>query len=44
MELAFIIWGCVIVSAIVFTIIACTVIEKSKVKRWGATGNLFKYE
>jgi hypothetical protein len=28
----------------VFTIIACTVIEKSKVKRWGATGNLFKYE
>jgi len=44
MELALFIWGCTIVTSIVLTVIVCNLIEKSKVKRWGATGSLFKYE
>ena len=44
MTLALIIWGATIVSSVVFSVYVCNLIEKSKVKRWGATGSLLKYE
>ena len=44
MEIALAIWGCTIVSSIVFCVYVCNLIEKSNVKRWGATGKLFTYE
>lgn len=44
MKLALLIWGGTIVSSIVFCAYICNLIEKTKVKRWGATGKLFKYE
>jgi hypothetical protein len=44
MKLALFIWVCTIATSIVLTVIVCKIIEKSKVKRWGATGSLFKYE
>ena len=44
MKLALLIWAATIVSSIVFCTIICKLIEKTKVKRWGATGKLFKYE
>ena len=44
MELALLIWGATVVAAIVFCMYVCKSIEKTKVKRWGATGKLFTYE
>lgn len=43
MMIALLIWVGTIVFALVLGTILCYRIEKSGVKRWGATGSLFKY-
>ena len=44
MIFALFLWGCTIVVSVVLTVLVCRYIERTGVKRWGATGKLFKYE
>jgi hypothetical protein len=44
MFLAMMVWFGVMIFSTILNIYLCHRIEKSGVKRWGATGKLFKYE
>ncbi|WP_167578695.1 hypothetical protein [Jeotgalibacillus proteolyticus] len=43
MFIAFLIWIIIIIFALILGTYLCYRIEKHGVKRWGATGSLFKY-
>ncbi|MFB5663119.1 hypothetical protein [Alteribacillus sp. HJP-4] len=44
MVIALLLWLVIIIFSMVFGTYLCYRIEKHGVKRWGATGRLFKYE
>lgn len=44
MLIALIFWGAAIAFCIGISIYLCAKIEASNVRRWGATGKLFRYE
>ena len=41
---ALVIWASTLVISVLGTVYVCSKIEKTGVKRWGATGKLFRYE
>lgn len=44
MMFALLLWGSSIVTSVVLSMYFCFKIDKSGVKRWGATGNPFTYD
>lgn len=44
MAIALLFWGVSIVISVLLSLFLCRRIEVSGVRRWGATGKLFRYE